>query len=177
MKTIETRDQQTQNERMRIRLAALNICDAESAAAQFRRCCASEQWVRGMTSARPFDGIEEMESYADHLWAQCPPAEWLATFAAHPKIGTREGSEWSKQEQSAVMIAAEAVREELAQANRRYEEKFGFIFIVCATGKLPAEMLEILQGRMRNTPGAELLDAAEQQRLITRLRLRKMLSE
>jgi 2-oxo-4-hydroxy-4-carboxy-5-ureidoimidazoline decarboxylase len=177
MKTIATHDPPTQNERMRIRLAALNICDAESAALQFRRCCASGQWVRGMTSARPFDGIEEMESCADHLWAQCPPGEWLAAFAAHPKIGAREGSEWSKQEQAAAMSAAAAVQQELAQANREYEEKFGFIFIVCATGKSSAEMLEILRGRMRNTPGMELREAAEQQRLITRLRLRKLLSE
>ena len=177
MKTIATRDPQTQNDRMPIRLAALNICDAESAALQFRRCCASEQWMRGMTSGRPFDGMDEIEAYADHLWAQCPPAEWLAVFATHPKIGAREGSEWSKQEQSAVMSADAAAREDLAQANREYEEKFGFIFIVCATGKSSAEMLEILRGRMRNTPGVELREAAEQQRLITRLRLRKMLSE
>lgn len=177
MKTIETHNPPAHDERMRIRLAALNICDAESAAARLRRCCASEQWVRSMTNARPFDGIEEMESCADHAWAQCSPAEWLAAFAAHPKIGAREGNEWSKQEQSAVMSAEEIVREELARANREYEEKFGFIFIVCATGKSPEEMLEILRRRMRNTPGVELREAAGQQRLITRLRLRKMLSE
>ena len=177
MSATETQNPLIQNERMRIRLAALNICDAEFAEAQFRRCCASGQWVRGMTNARPFDGIEELESCADHLWAQCPPREWLAAFAAHPKIGASEGSAWSKQEQSAVMSADDAVREELARANREYEEKFGFIFIVCAAGKAPGEMLETLRTRMRNTPGVELREAAEQQRRITRLRLRKMLSE
>src|SRR5258708_24568435 len=124
MKTIATRDRQPQIDRMPIRLAALNICDAESAALQFRRCCASEPWVRGMTSARPFDGIDEMEAYADHLWAQCPPAEWLAVFAAHPEIGAHEGSEGSNQEQSAVMTADAAVLEELVQANPEYESKF-----------------------------------------------------
>jgi OHCU decarboxylase len=126
-----------------------------------------------MAESRPFASLAEMENAADRLWAACSIEDWLAAFDAHPKIGEQSESRWSQEEQS----ASGAVPSEMAEGNREYEEKFGYIFIVCATGKTAPEMLDLLKQRLANDPADEIRNAAEQQRLITRLRLRKLLTE
>jgi OHCU decarboxylase len=127
----------------------------------------------------------------DVLWSALPPSDWLEAFAAHPRIGHAgagraggaDGSDglggagWSDEEQAGVAVAAEAMLRRLAEANRDYEARFGYIFIVCATGKTAGEMLALLEARLRHDPGEELRIAAEEQRQITRLRLNKLIEQ
>jgi OHCU decarboxylase len=167
----------TETDRVAIRLAALNDCAPEVARAQFKRCCSSSLWNHLMEEARPFAGITELEACADRAWASCSQDDWLEAFAAHPRIGETSGKRWSQQEQSSVAVAPSEVLDALAKANRAYEEKFGYTFIVCATGKSADEMLVLLEQRLRNPAEIEIKNAGEQQRLILRLRLRKLLSE
>jgi len=167
----------TETDRIAIRLAALNDCAPETARAQFRRCCGSAKWVDRMEQARPFSDVDDLEKCAGRVWASCSREDWLEAFAAHPRIGDQSGNRWSKQEQSGVSGAASMVLMELAEANRAYGNRFGYTFIVCAAGKSAAEMLQLLQQRLQNTPEEEIRIAAEQQRLITQLRLRKLLAE
>ena len=155
------------------RLAGFNAAGIETAITELTRCCGSPNWAARMEGSRPFASLAEMENAADRLWAACAKEDWLAAFAAHPKIGQRSGSKWSQEEQS----GAGDVPSEMAERNREYEEKFGYIFIVCATGKTAQEMLGLLKQRLANDPADEIRNAAEQQRLITRLRLRKLLTE
>lgn len=116
------------------------------------------------------------------MWRSLDEAAWQQAFDSHPRIGqqharaaTSESLAWSSQEQRAAVSPDEAVKSSLAEGNRRYEEKFGRIFIVCATGKSASEILAILNSRMNNSAEAEMLEAAEQQRQITQLRLCKWL--
>jgi 2-oxo-4-hydroxy-4-carboxy-5-ureidoimidazoline decarboxylase len=120
---------------------------------------------------------------SDEIWRDLPESDWLEAFRSHPRIGEsaappsahRQSADWSAQEQRGVASAEEKVRIALAEGNREYERRFGRIFIVCATGKTPTAMLEALNRRLRNDAQAELREAAEQQRQITQLRLKKWL--
>jgi allantoicase len=159
--------------RIETRLAGFNAAGIEAAAAELTRCCGSSNWAARMAESRPFASLEELEEAADRLWAACAKEDWLAAFGAHPKIGQQSESRWSREEQS----GSGEVPAEMAERNREYEEKFGYIFIVCATGKTAPEMLDLLKQRLTNDPADEIRNAAEQQRLITRLRLRKLLTE
>lgn len=166
----------TEMDRTQIRLTALNDCAPETARAQFRRCCDSSKWVHRMEQARPFSDVAELESIANRIWASCSREDWLEAFSAHSKIGGQMGNRWTRQEQSGIAMATPPVLEAFAVANRAYEARFGFTFIVCATDKSAAEMLVLLNQRLGNSVEDELQDAAEQQRLILQLRLRKLLS-
>jgi 2-oxo-4-hydroxy-4-carboxy-5-ureidoimidazoline decarboxylase len=177
----------------RYTVADLNILPPDAAAAEFLRCCGSTNWARLMTAARPFASEADMADVADSIWTSLAPADWLEAFAAHPRIGetrparnmdrapaARPGghgdsmSNWSAIEQSGVQSVDSGVRERLAQGNRQYEARFGYIFIVCATGKSADEMLELLERRLSNAPADELQIAAREQGKITRLRLGKL---
>jgi allantoinase len=158
-------------------LAILNAADREAAEAAFKRCCGSSQWAARMTAARPYSSLGALASTADLMWKQCGREDWLEAFAAHPKIGQQSASRWSQQEQAAASAADGRVLDSLSEFNRRYAEKFGYIYVVCATDKTAAEMLAILERRLQNDPAAEILEAAEQQRRITRLRLDRLLAE
>src|SRR5262245_37823029 len=129
-----------------------------------------------MASSRPFDGPEAMAQSSDRIWGSLERRDWLEAFAAHPKIGERPASAWASAEQSGASSAPQDVIERLAAGNRAYEARFGYIFIVCATGKSAGEMLTILEQRLTNDPDEELHIAAEEQRKITRLRLAKLLT-
>ena len=167
----------TEMDRIEIRIAALNDCAPETASSQFRRCCGSSRWVEQMTKARPFSDIAGLQACADRIWASCSREDWLEAFAAHPKIGDQSGTRWSKQEQSGAAIASPMILAALAKGNQDYQAKFGYTFIVCATGRSAAEMLAVLEQRLGNNDDSEIHNAAEQQRLIMHLRLRKLLSE
>lgn len=168
-----------------MRLDELNGLSHDAAICEFERCCGSARWAERMTARRPFSTIGAVADAADDLWWSLERADWLQAFAAHPRIGDQPderrtaaedkapASTWSAQEQSGVTADA---RRQFVALNRRYEARFGHIFIVCATGKSGGEMLDILERRMLNTPEVELREAAEQQRQITRLRLGKLLS-
>jgi 2-oxo-4-hydroxy-4-carboxy-5-ureidoimidazoline decarboxylase len=174
-----------------VTLADLNALDDEAASREFLRCCGSSRWAREMAAARPFATAEAMAVRADAIWWALDPADWLEAFAAHPRIGSGgsggsrgsggsaragepDGSSWSDQEQAGVAGADDEIRRRLAEANRDYHARFGYIFIVCATGKTAGEMLALLEARLRHDAGEELRVAAEEQRKITRLRLRKL---
>lgn len=144
-------------------------------------CNGSEAWAIGVVNLYPFNTPEDLFAASDKVWWSLGEKDWQQAFDSHPRIGeskakaaTPKSVEWSAGEQAAAAPDA-ATLTELAEANRKYEAKFGRIFIVCATGKTAAEMLTILERRLSNDPETELHEAAEQQRQITQLRLRKWL--
>jgi OHCU decarboxylase len=159
-----------------VTLDALNHLNREAAQAAFVRCCGSISWARSMAAARPFASIDAMASAGDAIWRSLAPADWLEAFAAHPKIGEQaRGSSWSDGEQAGMRAAADDVRSRLASGNTEYLSRFGYIFIVCATGKTAEEMLAALDARLMNDPAVELGVAAEEQRKITGIRLAKLM--
>jgi len=165
-------------------LARLNALSETEAQADLLKCCGSANWARQMSAHRPFGAVEELMTAADEIWSALRAEDWLEAFAAHPKIGARRAARpqdeqaqaWSAGEQAGIGNAEQTTLDELAEINRRYEERFGYIFIVCATGKSAAEMLALLRARLANNPADELRHAAEEQRKITRLRLEKLLT-
>jgi OHCU decarboxylase len=136
-----------------------------------------------MTSARPFSNLDDLLAKAENLWWSLDKEDWLEAFRAHPKIGEKKAAaaqseqarSWSAQEQAGISDAGTEIVRMLAEGNREYEQRFGFIYIVCATGKSSEEMLTILRERLRSDPGTELRTAAEEQRKITCLRFAKLL--
>ena len=160
-----------------MRLHDLNALADDEAARAFLRCCGSTRWAARMSAARPFRDAEAIAGSSDAIWRALDETDWLEAFAAHPRIGERTSgaSGWSGEEQAGVAGAAEQTRRALDQANRDYEARFGYIFIVCATGKSADEMLALLGQRMRHDAWDELRIAAEEQRKITRLRLTRLL--
>lgn len=144
-------------------------------------CNGSAVWATLVAYNRPFDSPAALFAMADQIWRSLPEEDWQEAFDSHPRLGesrakaaTEKSLGWSAGEQSAAN-PDEAAREALAEGNREYEEKFGRIFLLCATGRSAQEMLAILRDRMQNDAATELREAAEQQRLITQLRLRKWL--
>jgi len=166
-----------------MRLDELNALDRDAAERALLRCCGSTAWAARMADGRPFSNVDAMLDTADRVWNDCAAGDWLEAFAAHPKIGSSGSSgssgsgPWSAQEQSGTRDAPGEVRDRLARGNRDYEARFGYIFIICATGKSADEMLAALERRLRNPPDVELGIAAGEQRQITRLRLLKLLGD
>lgn len=184
-----------------MRLEDLNGLDEAAATRELLRCCGSRRWATRMAVLRPFADARTMADAAERGFDTLDRGDWLEAFAAHPKIGAGAGGAgraggaggagggaggengaggsgaWSSQEQALVTEAAAVTRQRLVEANRDYEARFGYIFIVCATGKTAAEMLALLERRLPNDPGAELRIAADEQKKITRLRLTKLLAE
>jgi len=162
-------------------LARWNKLAADQAAEQVLPCCGSSVWARALAARRPIPDLAVLLSTSDEIWRGLKPSDWLEAFSKHPRIGgrkappaaTSQSASWSAQEQNHVVSAAESVQQGLAAANRAYEQRFGRLFIVCAAGKSAEEMLEILQRRMHNDDATELQAAAEEQRQITNLRLKK----
>ena len=128
-----------------------------------------------MTGARPFASVDVMQARASAIWSSLGRNDWLEAFAAHPKIGdVRTSSAWSSAEQAGMQSADAKAKTRLAALNAEYEARFGYIFIVCATGKSPGEMLSALETRIGNDAERELPIAADEQRKITALRLTKL---
>lgn len=148
-----------------------------------RRCCGSSEWVEQMLQAVPFASPEQAFCLAEQIADGLTAEDWLEAFAHHPEIGDLESlrqkfaatADWASQEQAGTSQADAHTLQALAEGNRAYREKFGFIFIVCATGKSAAEMLALLQQRLENDPEKEFAIATAEQRKITRLRLEKLL--
>ena len=146
----------------------------QDVAAAFRGCCGASRWVDGMTDRRPFRSRDAVFRAADEEWDKCTESDWLEAFSHHPRIGDRTARGAASDEQSGIRAAAEDVHADLERINRAYEEKFGHIYIVCATGKTADEMLDIARARMRNDVETELHVAAEEQRKIMHIRLEKL---
>lgn len=164
-------------------ITRLNDLPLEELEQDLLACCGSTNWARRMGQSRPFRGIDELLEIADCIWWDLGPADWLEAFHQHPRIGERtaaphpsaQARRWSEQEQAATRGAPGDVLRVLAEANRAYEARFGYLFIICATGKTSEEMLALLEKRLQNDSATELRIAAEEQRKITRLRLEKLL--
>ena len=168
---------------MSTELNGLNQLNAADTKQKLFACCGSKLWASEMSARRPFPDEEALLTTADVIWWGLEQSDWLEAFGQHPRIGDLEslqkkypGSDNpAAKEQAGVDSASREVLDELAEANQTYEDRFGYIFIVCATNKTAGEMLERLKSRLGNDPARELKIAAEEQRQITRLRLQKLL--
>jgi allantoicase len=163
-------------------VAQLNQLTGISRQQAFRRCCGAIGWADRMASTGTFLDEAHLLRTAEELWWTCSPDDWQHAFAAHPRIGDAAAKDaatatWSAGEQQGAAGAEAATRAALADANRAYADKFGFIFIICATGRSADEMLAALRARLGNDVDTERRTAAEEQMKITRIRLRKLLQE
>jgi 2-oxo-4-hydroxy-4-carboxy-5-ureidoimidazoline decarboxylase len=149
------------------------------------KCCGSVRWANLMLRSYPFISLEDVKKKAEMIWhEQCTEEDWLEAFAHHPKIGDAKSlqekfastKDWAGAEQAGVNAAGSKIIKDLANQNKEYEDKFGFIFIVCATGKTAEEMLDILRQRLPNSYDSEIKIAMEEQNKITQIRLEKLLS-
>ena len=160
----------------------MNQLSADLAEAEMLKCCGATRWAKRMSEARPFASVEQLCAKADETWASLDEHDWLEAFRAHPKIGERkaeatqskQAASWSAQEQSQAQAAADDIKAAIAEGNKVYEARFGFIFIICASGKSADEVLNALNERLANPANTELRIAAEEQRKITQLRLKKL---
>jgi 2-oxo-4-hydroxy-4-carboxy-5-ureidoimidazoline decarboxylase len=164
-------------------LARWNGLRSDEAAEEILPCCGSKAWAHGMTARRPILDETALLAACDLVWKSLPESDWMETFRSHPRIGESHSpasgparsAAWSGEEQRRVGTASEDVKVALTEGNRAYEQRFNRIFIVCAAGKSAPEILEILGRRLRNDETTELHEAAEQQRQIAHLRLKKWL--
>jgi len=161
----------------------LDALPVEQAVEELRRCCGSTAWARAMAATRPFRSGAELARRADALWRGLPEGDRLEAFASHPRIGERRTeragagtAEWSAAEQAGMAGAEGDVRTALARGTADYEAKFGFVFLICATGLDAATMLERLRARLANERETELRNAAAEQAKITTLRLEKLVT-
>ncbi len=160
----------------------LNAATREEAAAALLRCCGSPRWALRVLARRPFASLAELNAIARDAWIGLDRGDYLEAFAHHPRLGAdlarlRERfatADWSRQEQSSVASADEATLEALRAGNAAYEARFGFVFLVCATGKSAREVLALLEQRIGNDPETELAVAVAEQAKITQLRLEKL---
>lgn len=159
----------------------LPLTDLET---KLEQCCASTKWYKTLAARFPFETAEKLQKAADEIWAECGEKDFLEAFAGHPKIGDvnslaekfKSTKKWAGNEQELVNEAPMQVIEALAKGNSDYEKRFGFIFIVFATGKTAQQMLDLLLERLPNNRENELKIAAAEQHKITTLRIQKLLA-
>jgi 2-oxo-4-hydroxy-4-carboxy-5-ureidoimidazoline decarboxylase len=165
-------------------LARWNGLPHEEAAREILPCCGSRTWAASMASKRPIQDGALLIATSDGIWRGLGELDWFEAFRSHPRIGEShaerdapaQSSAWSAQEQQKAATADEAVKMALKWGNREYQQKFGRIFIVCATGKSASEILEILRRRLHNDEATELQQTVEEQRQIMHIRLRKWIA-
>jgi OHCU decarboxylase len=163
-------------------LEEFNALPKPQAESALMDCCGSSRWSVRVSAGRPYATMEALYKAADSTWWKLERGDWLEAFSHHPKIGEKpaSGSEsarkWAEREQSSTRAVSDDVRDRMARANHAYFEKFGYIYIVCATGKSAEAMLANLNQRLQNDTASEISVAAEQQRLITRIRLDKLIA-
>ncbi|MDQ6756163.1 MAG: 2-oxo-4-hydroxy-4-carboxy-5-ureidoimidazoline decarboxylase [Bacteroidota bacterium] len=146
------------------------------------QCCGSSTWAKRMLDIFPVEDLVELLEGAEEIWYDCNESDWREAFEHHPQIGDINSlkekfastAAWAAGEQSGVNHASENILNELAEANKNYKEKFGYIFIVCATGKSAQEMLSLIKQRLNNTAEQEIEIAMSEQNKITKLRLEKL---
>ena len=166
-------------------LSRWNRLPTDEAAKEILPCCGSRAWANGMASSRPMQDAATLLSTSDRIWRDLSPADQLEAFQSHPRIGENSSPQetsgrspqWSAQEQSCATESGDSLKQALAEGNLEYEERFRRIFIICATGKSSKEILANLRQRLNNDDATELGEAAEQQRQIAQIRLRKWLTE
>ena len=163
-------------------LQQFNNLTTEQAREELFKCCGCGNWADELSLLLPFSSVGSLKGVSDEMWSQCSEKDFLEAFSHHPKIGDVKSLEkkfastqqWASGEQAAVSAAPQQVLEKLAEGNNLYEKKFGYIFIVCATGKSAAEMLDLLNQRLPNSPEQELKIAASEQNKITHIRIDKL---
>jgi len=168
----------------KVGFSAIDLFDAmrpEAAVEQLLTCCGSRRWAETLSANRPYDTPEALIADAEAVWFSLDEADWLEAFACHPRIGEKKAPTTgylahSEQEQAAAQETLDAFAEALLEGNRAYEAKFGFLYIVFASGRSAPELLAVLQSRLGNGRAEELQEAARQQLRITNLRLRKWLT-
>lgn len=160
-----------------------NKLSDDEAKTEITRCCGASNWVKKVLDNRPYNNKNSLLELAEKEWFNLSQDDWLEAFQHHPKIGDINSlskkyantQKWAEGEQSGVNSASENIIHNLAQGNKDYEEKFGYIFIVCATGKTAQEMLDILNTRLPNNAEEEIKIAIGEQNKITKIRLEKLL--
>ena len=159
-------------------LAELNALPARDFEELLLRCCSAPGWARRVTEGRPYSSLADLLGVAGAAWAAREPGDLEAAMAGHPRIGERRLSGWSAQEQAGVQAGAgaDAMVTALADGNAAYEQRFGHVFLICATGRGPAEILAELNRRMNNDPATEQEVAAAEIGKINELRLRKLVT-
>jgi 2-oxo-4-hydroxy-4-carboxy-5-ureidoimidazoline decarboxylase len=159
-----------------VSVAAFNELDETAAVELLEGCCPSTGWATSVAAARPFDDVSELLEEADRRWASLPDPERLAAIEAHPPIGGLDSASAGERREQAGAAAADAqTRAALAELNRDYRERFGFVFLTDASGRSATDMLAELRLRVGNTPEQERANAEEQQRRIVARRLRRAL--
>lgn len=147
---------------------------------ELRACLDVPRWAQRLSDARPYATAEDVLTRADAAARELTSDEIHAALAAHPRIGERaEGhdtsSTWSRSEQSGVDFGDDALKSALREENVAYEHRFGHVYLVCASGRSGAELLEVLRSRMHNDPRTELGVVADELRKIALLRLAKVI--
>lgn len=162
-------------------IADYNSLEQTKKRALLRQCCGSEEWVSKMLAIPPAKHLADLLKDAEKIWYGCNEADWKEAFTHHPKIGDVDSlqkkffsDQFAGKEQSSITEANEQTLKAFAEGNRLYERKFGYIFIVCATGKSAEGMLGLLNARLHNNPEKEIRTAMEEQYKITKLRLQKL---
>lgn len=161
-------------------LAAFNLLPPDEAESTLTACCSSRRWARMVLDGRPYSAAEDVYRVADSALSELAERDIDEALAGHPRIGERPGgghSAWSVQEQAGVANAAHDVHAALADANRAYEQRFGHVYLVCATGKSARELLAILRDRLTNDPATERRVVRSELGKINRIRLERMLAE
>jgi len=167
-----------------MKISALNELEPKAAQLAFLQCCTANAWIERMVAAMPYRNFEALSAQADLNWRGLTEVDYLQAFEGHPKIGDvsslrekyRATEKIAAGEQSGVNTATETTLTQLKQLNDDYQNKFGFIFIVCATGKTASQMLTILSQRIVNGRAEEIINAAEEQRKILHIRIEKMMA-
>lgn len=165
-------------------LEELNKLDREQLNVELKKCCGSDKWLEAVASAAPFSSKQELFDRSDEAWSNCDEKDYREAFSHHPRIGDKNvirekfaaTAEWAEDEQAGIQHRPDELINALAECNRLYEEIFGYIFIINATGKSGEEILGSLRWRLLNTPGDEIKIAADEQNEITKIRLEKLLS-
>ncbi len=165
-------------------LKQLNDLEETQLLYELKKCCGSEKWARDLAGRFPFDSQEQLFESSENAWHKCAEPDYKQAFDHHPRIGDSaklsekfvDTASWAEAEQAGVKDKSNEVLEALAECNRLYEEKFGYIFIINASGKSAAEILGTLRWRLLNEPADEIIIAAEEQNNITKIRLEKLLS-
>lgn len=168
-----------------MKLETLNHLPQAEARAAFERCCGANRWISSMMVLRPYRNREALLTASDRAFDQLSDTDWIEAFRHHPRIGEVPGTlsrlssaaDWAGNEQRGATGASEATKAALARRNRDYEARYGFVFIIYATGKTAEQMLTALEERMANDPETELEVAADEQKKITALRIAKLLDE
>ncbi len=165
-------------------ISEFNILSKEAAVTELMKCCGSTTWAEALTESRPISSANALLELSDKIWFDLEEADWKEAFTHHPKIGDLKSLEtkfastkmWASGEQASINTAAHDTLVKLVEGNKTYEDKFGYIYIICATGKTADEMLTSLLSRLKNDAETELKIAAGEQNRITHLRIQKLLA-